>query len=133
MATAPQYAATVNLGLAIPSASAMGGTLIAPTNTTTLFTAGASGSRLDILRILQTASSSAGGVLNFFIVRSSVFYLLDMYQFGIVTISATAQPQPIDIYYNALELKTGDTIAVVNTVSSATAGQWVCLAMGGDF
>lgn len=133
MATGPQFAATPNLGLAVPSASAMGGTLIAPTNTTTLFTAGANGSRVDIIRLNQIASSSAGGVINIFLVRSAVFYLLDMYQFGVVTISATSQPQPIDIYYNALVLKTGDTLAVVNTVAAATAGTWAVEAMGGDF
>lgn len=133
MATGPQFAATPNLGPAVLSTSAMGGTLIAPTNTTTVFTAGASGSRVDIIRLNQIASSSAGGVINIFLVRSAVFYLLDMYQFGVVTISATSQPQPIDIYYNALVLKTGDTLAAVNTVAAATAGTWAVLAMGGDF
>jgi hypothetical protein len=133
MATGPQFAATPNLGLAVPSNTAMGGTLIAPTNTTTLFTAGTNGSRVDIIRLLQVASSTAGGVINFFLVRSAVFYLFDMFQYGVVTISATSQPQPIDIYYNAAVLKSGDTIAVVNTVGSATGGNWAALAFGGDF
>jgi hypothetical protein len=133
MATTPQFAATVNLGVAVASATAMGGTLIAPTNTTTLFTAGASGSRIDIIRINQTASSTAGGVLNIFVARGGTFYLVDLLQYGIVTISATSQPQPIDIPYNDFILKSGDTVAIVNTVSSATGGQWAFVAFGGDF
>lgn len=133
MATQPSFAATPNLGVAVASSSAMGGTLIAPTNTTTLFTAGTSGSRLDIIRINQTATSSAPGVLNIFVVRSGTFYLLDILAYVATTISTTAQPQPVDIAYNDLILKSGDTVAIVNTVSSATGGSWAFLAIGGDF
>lgn len=133
MATSPQFAATPNLGLCVANNAAMGGTLISPTNTTTLFTAGASGSRVDIIRIMQTASSSAAGVLNIFLVRSGTYYLFDMLTYGIVTLSTTSEAQPVDIGYNDLILKSGDTIAVVNTVSNATGGNWAFVAMGGDF
>jgi hypothetical protein len=111
----------------------MGGTLIAPTNTTTLFTAGASGSRIEIIRITQTASTTAAGILNFFVARAAVFYLVDQYTYGVSTLTTTSEAQPIDIYYSAFELKSGDTVAVVNTISSATGGNWACLAFGGDF
>jgi hypothetical protein len=133
MAAGPAFAATPNLGLAVPSNSAMGGTLIAPTNTTTLFTAGAAGSRIDVIRLTQTASSSAAGIINLFVARAATFYLLDQVLYGITTISATSQPQPIDLYYSTLVLKSGDTVAVVNTISNATGGNWALEAMGGDF
>jgi hypothetical protein len=133
MAANPSFSATPNLGLAVPSNTAMGGTLIAPTNTTTLFTAGASGSRVELIRITQTASSSASGLINIFVVRSATFYLYDQLGYGAVTITATSQPIPVELYYSYLELKSGDTLAIVNTVSSATGGNWAVLAFGGDF
>src|ERR1700687_1042372 len=103
MPPAPAFAATPNLGLAAPSASAMGGTLIAPTNTTTLFTAGGSGSRIEIIRVMQTASTTAAGILNFFVVRSAVFSLVDQFTYGIVALTTTSEANPVDLYYSAFE------------------------------
>lgn len=133
MATAPSFAATPNLGLATTPNAAMGGTLIAPTGATTLFTAGANGSRIEIIRLTQIASTTAAGIVNFFLVRGGTSYLLDQYTYGIVTLSATLESQPVDLYYSALELKSGDTVSVVNTVVNTSGGTWACLAFGGDF
>jgi hypothetical protein len=131
MAAGPQFAATPNVGVVQLPATAMGGTLISPTGTTTLFTAGASGSRVDVIRFNQISSSTAVGFIYVFIARGGTFYLWDVVGYGIATLSATVQSQPVEIPYNDLLLKSGDTLAVVNSVT--TNGQWSIVAEGGDF
>jgi hypothetical protein len=119
--------------LVVTNVLAQGGTLSAPTNVATLFTAGASGSRVDQIRINQTASTTAIGLLNIFIVRGGTSYLWDVFTYGVVTLSNTVEAQPVDFLYNEFVLKTGDTLTVGNTLATATGGLWALEAVGGDF
>jgi hypothetical protein len=136
MATNPAFAATPNNTPTILN-SAISTSTTAPTNTVTIFTAGASGSKVEWIRIAQVATTAAAGTVNIFVLRSAVYYLLDFYAYGTATVSATANVPPVDFSYPYLELKSGDTLVAVNTVQSntgATSGATHTVhAFGGDF
>jgi hypothetical protein len=130
MATAPAFAATPHTAAILTPATA-DTSLTAPTNVATVFTAGASGSRVDTIRINQVANSAAAGILNIFLFDGTTYHLLDVFTFGVVTLSTTSQPAPIDIYYQNLIFGTGWSIRVTQT-TLATASFKV-IAFGGDF
>lgn len=137
MATTPAFANTPNSTPAI-LVSGISTSTTAPTNTVTIFTAGASGSRLDTLRITQVITTAASGVINIFVLRSAVYYLVDYYAYTAQTVSATANVPPIDLNVQPYSiLKSGDTLVAVNTVQSntgATSGAThTLIAAGGDF
>lgn len=135
MATAPQYAATVNVGSVLTNATA-DTSMTAPTNTATVFTAGASGSRIDQIRIAQVLTTGASGILNIFRHDGSIYHLLDFFSYSATTVSSTATGNLVDIYVTNLVLKSGDTLRVTNTVASgtgATAATHKVTAFGGDF
>jgi hypothetical protein len=103
----------------------------APTHVSTVFTAGANSSKVDQIRMMQVASSAAAGIINVFIYDGTNYWLIDLYAYGISTLSATAEPQPIDLYYTALLLKSGQSIVITNTANSAAL--FAVTAFGADF
>jgi hypothetical protein len=131
MAASPAFAATPHAGAVITPAT-LDTSLTAPTNVATLFSAGASGSRVDTIRITQVASSASAGIVNIFLFDGVTYHLLDNFSFGVVTLSATSEAQPVDLYYQNLVFATGWSLRV--TVTS-TGGQsaFKVIAFGGDF
>lgn len=86
MATRPAFASTPRQGQAsIATAEA---SLTAPTNVGTVFTAGANGSRVERLRAVGAATTSAG-LVNVFLHDGSVYRLIRSIVVGAVTPSAT--------------------------------------------
>ena len=132
MATAMNVAATPHVGSIITPAT-LDTSLTAPTNTATVFTGGASGSRINLIRINQLASTAAAGILNLFLFDGTTYDLFDFYAFSIVTLSATSQLQPLEIPYQML-LIPASTWSLRCTVTVA-AGQsaFKVTATGGDF
>lgn len=130
MATQGNYAATPHVSAAITVASA-DTSLTAPTNVATVFTAGASGSRIDTVRINQVATTAGAGVLNLFLFDGSTYHLLDLYLFGAVTLSATSEAQPVDIYFQNLIMQSGWSLRATHTQNGGSA--FKVLAFGGDF
>jgi hypothetical protein len=133
MATAPAFAATPNLGLAITPSAAVP---IAGTGAGTLWTAGSGGGRVNIIRISQILTTTAAGIINIFVSRSSTVYLLDQYAYSATTLSSTSEATPVDIIYGNLVLDASDIISIGNTVQSSsgpTAAGFALLAMGGNF
>ena len=135
MANAPSFAATVNNNAVTTNATA-DTSYTAPTNTATAFTAGANGSRVDMIRINQIITTTTSGIINVFLYDGTNYHFWDFYSYGTGTVSTTAQIGPIDLIYNNLVLKTGWSIRVTNTVASATgstAAGFKIVVFGGDF
>lgn len=130
MASAPAFAATPNNGSALASAT-LDTSLTAPTNVATIFTAGASGSKVESVT-MQGVGTTVAGVVNLFAYDGSTYHLIDQFLVTAVTSSTTALAwQAIRTYAN-LVLKTGWSLRFTVTVSglqSLIKGS----AFGGDF
>lgn len=102
MATDPAYAATPRLasGL-IPATNDT--SLTAPTNVTTLFTGGASGSVIYEIRIMGVATTVTG-VINFFLYDGTTYHLFDSVGIVAITPSATQVPYGTSLRYTNLWL-----------------------------
>ncbi len=130
MASAPAFAATPNVGVGLLPAT-FDTSLTAPSNTTTIFTAGASGSKVDQITVQGVGTTSAG-VVNVFLYRSSTYYLFDQFLITAVTSSTTAVAYMAVHTYENLLLLSGDTIRVTTTVAGNQSIA-CCTADGGDF
>jgi hypothetical protein len=88
MAAAPAFAATpVTWTGLVPGT--LDTSLTAPTNVTTLGTAGASGSKIEEI-VCQGVGTTAAGVVNIFLYDGSTYHLYDQFLVPAVTSSTTA-------------------------------------------
>lgn len=129
MAAQPIFAATPNRssGLLPPTLDI---SLTAPTNTTTVFTAGANGSAVDEIRAVGVGTTVAG-VINVF-VYDGTYHLVDQILVAAVTSSATTTAFKSVTTYRNLMLKNGDSIRIAGTVAGNQALINVAVT-GGDF
>ena len=135
MGTSPQFASTINRGACALSATAdvataTAGSTITPTASsfTTLFTAGANGSKVEEVVICPTGTVAACTV-RLYVYDGSHYNLRDVYTPNVYTNSTTAAPVPTVTTYTNLELKSGDTLVVSCTVASQPLQ---AIAVGGD-
>jgi hypothetical protein len=126
----PAFASTPNTGSGIVSAT-LDTSLTAPTNVTTIFTAGASGSKVDQVQCQGLGTTSAGNV-NLFLFRSATYYLIDQFPITVVTSSTTAVAFYLAHTYENLQLLNGDSLRVTNTVAG-NQSLIQCTAFGGDY
>lgn len=119
MADTPSYAATLNISTGTAPAT-LDTSLTAPSNVTTVFTAAASGSRVEEITF-QGLGTTAAGVINLFLVRSAAYKLIDQVLVTAVTSSTTAVAFRTSRQYANLLLETGDTLAITTTVSTNQA------------
>lgn len=131
MAANPAFSSTPHAG-AILTPATLDTSLTAPTNVATVFTAGAGGSRIDVIRVIQVASTAAAGVLCLFLYDGSAYHLIENYGYGIVTLSATSSPNPADFYYPMNEFATGWSLRCTVTTAAGQSAFSVT-AWGGDF
>lgn len=131
MATDPAFASTVKTGAVTVPATA-DTSLTAPTNTATVLSAGASGSKVEQLRITQIATTSAAGLLNIFLHDGSTYRLLDQYAYAALTLSTTVGLTPVDLYYTNLVLPAGWSIRVSVTTTAGQSALSVS-GFGGDY
>lgn len=130
MATAPAFAATVNNGSALASAT-LDTSLTAPTNIATIFTAGASGSKCEEV-VMQAVGTTVAGVINLFAYDGATYHLIDQFLVPVVTSSTTAKAWRVSRAYTNLVLKNGWTLRFTVTIAglqSMIKGS----AFGGDF
>jgi hypothetical protein len=130
MAASPAFAATPNRGFGLVSAT-LDTSLTAPTNVTTIFTAGASGSKVDEID-LTGVGTTAAGVVNVFLYDGANYHLIDQFLVTGVTSSTTAIAFSAKHTYENLLLVSGDSIRVTNTVAG-NQSLISCIASGGDF
>jgi hypothetical protein len=131
MATDPIFAATPKVWSGIVPATA-DASLTAPTNVTTIVTAGASGSKIEQMRISQILTLTGNTTINVFLHDGSTYRHFEGIVLSSYTVSNVIAPTPIDRYYPNLVLPTGWSLRV--TVSN-TQGQscYSVTCLGGDF
>lgn len=130
MASAPAYAATVDVGHGI-APSTLDTSLTAPTHTTILVTGTTNGTKIEEIRTVGVLTTVAS-VINIFHKASSVYYLVDQILVTAVTSSTTALAYKDVRTYNNLILKNGDTLEVAVTVSGVQSG-FAFNVYGADF
>ena len=130
MATTPAFAAVVNNGSAIASAT-LDASLTAPTNVATMVTAGASGSKFEEIT-MQALGTTVAGVVNLFAFDGATYHLIDQFLVPVITSSTTAKAWRVSRTYPNLIIKTGWSLRFTVTVAglqSLIKGS----AFGGDF
>lgn len=135
MASNPIFAATPNVNHGTTPATAIT-SFTSGSGGTTVFTAGANGSKVEAIRINQVLTTSGAGYINIFLYDGTNYSLFDNLVYAAGTISTTVETQPVEIYYNSLVLKTGWSIIVGNTVASGTgttAATHRVMVFGADF
>jgi len=130
MSSTPGFAATPANGSGTVPAT-QDTSLIAPTNVTTILTAGAAGSRIDEIRVVGLATTVAG-VVNIFAYDGSTYHLIDQVLVTAVSSTTTAVAFSAVRYYANLILKNGWSLRVAQTVAGNTSSLKVS-AFGGDY
>lgn len=130
MASAPVFAATPNVGSGLVPATA-DTSLTAPTNTTTVFTAGASGAKVEEI-VCQGVGTTVAGVVNVFRHDGSTYHLIDQFLITAVTSSTTAVAYRSSHTYDNLILKATETVRVTVTIAGDQSLLKVTV-FGGDF
>jgi hypothetical protein len=126
MAAAPSFAATVRASAANIATADTSRT--APTNVGTVFTAGASGSRIDEINIVATGTTTAGAV-RLWVYTGSTYYLLSE-TLVTATTPSTAQAVFSSVStYNNLMLPNGYSLRATTNNSES----FNVIAFGGDF
>jgi hypothetical protein len=116
MAAAPAYAATpvAWTGLVPGTADT---SFTAPTNQTTLGTAGSNGTKITEINIIPVGTVAAG-LVNVFLYDGSTYHLWDSYLIAVGTVNTTTQPVRQVFTYDNLVLPTNSwSLRVTTTVS----------------
>lgn len=117
-----------------------------PVNTTTVATGGASGSKVERIRLTPVASLSGTGFVNLFRYDGSQYHFLEGFYFNSLTVSASVEPAPvspptpgsiwvggiIDKPYDDLYLPNGWTLRCTCTTAALQANVDVMAELG-DF
>lgn len=130
MATTPAFAATVNNGSAIAHAT-LDTSLTAPTNVATVFTAGASGSKIEEI-VVQGLGTTVAGMCNLFLYDGTTYHLFDQFTVSAVTSSTTAAAYRVYKTYSNVVLKSGWSLRFTQTIAGNQSMLKVS-AFGGDF
>jgi hypothetical protein len=130
MSANPAFAATVRRGsVLVPATNDTSFT--APTHVSTVCSAGASGSKIDEVRVLGVGTTVNGRV-NLFRYDGTSYWLIDQFLITATTPAATVKVNEIVQGYDNLLLSSADTL--VCTVMEASNESLLCVtAMGGDF
>lgn len=102
MATAPAFAATPVCWSGLVPATA-DTSLTAPSNVTTLGTAGANGTKIDSI-VVEGVGTTVAGVVNIFLYDNSTYHLYDQFLISAVTSSTTARAYRSERAYTNLLL-----------------------------
>lgn len=137
MANAPQFVASANIGAVRTSAAntASDGSGTLGTDIYTLVTAGASGTRVDRVTVINsqtTLAASAGLVVRFFIYDGTSSRLIEEVAVPVATRSATAVGARASVYFpGGLFIPSGSTLRTCASVFAA-ASQCDIVAYGGN-
>lgn len=129
MASTPAFAATVVVGSGLITGADT--SLTAPTTTTTIVTAGSSGTKIEEI-VFQGTGTTVASVLNVFRYDGTTYHLIDQVLITAVTSSTTAVAFRAVRQYANLLLANGDTLRVSQTVSSTAADRLKVTAFGGS-
>jgi hypothetical protein len=116
MATQPQFAATINNGSNVLSATA-DSSYTAPTHTVTLITAGANGSSIYEVDFYGTGTTVAG-VVQLYLYDGSTYHAFASQLVTVVTPSTTQPPFSASQTFSNLSIKTGWSLVATSFVAS---------------
>lgn len=131
MAAAPSFAATPKVGAGIVPAT-LDVSLTAPTNTTTIMTGGASGSKVEEI-VLQGIATTVAGIVNLFMHDGTTYHLIDQFLITAVTSSTLLVAFRANRQYQNLLLPTSShTLRVTCTIAGLQSTIKV-MAYGADY
>ncbi len=119
MASDPAFAATVKTASGLVPAT-LDTVMTAPTNVTTIVTAGSSGSKIEQIRC-QGIATTVAGIVNIFLYDGATYHLFDQFLVTAVTSSATAVAYQATNTYSNLWIPTGWSLRVTNTIAGNQA------------
>lgn len=132
MATTPAFANTVHNAAAKLDTGETDLTGATTTNIKTVFTAGASGSKIEEI-VVQSDGNPADSIVMFFLYDGSVYYPFDAWDIGDPAAgSTTVAPYHESRTYENLILQSGWSLRALITVTP-TSGKVIVHAFGGDF
>ena len=131
MATTPAFAATTITWSGLVPAT-LDTSLTAPTNVTTLGTAGASGSQINEI-VCQGVGTTVAGVVNIFLYDGSTYHLYDQFLVTAVTSSTTAVAWRATRQYANLWLPSNSWSLRCTVTTSGNQSMVKVTATGGSF
>lgn len=133
MATDPAFASTINNGSALLGAAETN--LQVPTTTSTIITAGASGTKIEEIVVEATTTSLAaitvGGQVYIFAFDGATYHLYDVIPVNAITGSATVAPFRAVRRYSNFYVKTGWSIRASQSIVG-NASILKCQIFGAD-
>jgi hypothetical protein len=115
MSASPSFSSTPKIGSGLVNAT-LDTSLTAPTNITTIVTAGSNGTQVFEV-VIQGVGTTAAAVVNIFRYDGSTYHLIDQVLITAVTSSTTAVAFRTTRQYTNLILASGDSLRVTNTVA----------------
>jgi hypothetical protein len=129
MGAAPSYATTPSIGAALLGSAET--SLTAPTTTSTIITAGASGSKIEAIQV-QAIATTVAGLVYVFLHDGSAYRLFDVFTIPANTASSSVAPIQVSEVYDNLLLETGWSLRMSQSIAG-NASLLVASAFGGDF
>jgi hypothetical protein len=133
MATDPQFASSINLGVALLGAAETN--LQVPTTTSVILTAGTNGTKVEelVIEAAMTALTGAtvAGQVYVFLYDGSTYHLYDSVLVTAVSPSTTVAPFRVNRFYVNLVLKTGWSLRASQSIVG-NASLLKVFASGGD-
>lgn len=133
MATDPQFAATINNGAQLLGNAETN--LQAPTTTSTILTAGATGTKIEeiVVQASQTTlvATTVAGLVYLFLHDGSTYHLVDTIAVVAITASSTVAPFRATKQYQNLVVKTGWSLRASQSIAG-NASILKIHAFGGD-
>ena len=126
MASAPVFAATPVIWSNLVPVSG-DASYTAPVNTTTLGTAGASGTKIAEIDILPVGTT-VSGTINIFLYDGSAYHLFESIAISAATVNSTTPPVKVPYVYDNLVVPSG--WSMVLTTVSGNAGLILVTAFG---
>lgn len=128
MASTPSFASTPKASAVVLAATA-DTSRTAPTTVGTVFTAGASGSRIDEVWITGVSASTTANQVRLFLYNGTTYYLLKEVLITAITASASVSAFTTTVFFSNLVLPSGWSLrATTNNAES-----YAVTALGGDF
>jgi hypothetical protein len=131
MSSAPAFAAAVNNNAALLTTAET--SLTAPTTTATVWTAGASGGKIEEI-IIEAIGTTVAGLVYVFLHDGTNYRLFDTFQIAANTwtLGGAIAPYRVNKTYDNLMMKTGWTLRISQNIAG-NASLLVAHVIGGDF
>lgn len=134
MATEPSFASTIALGAALLGSAETN--LQVPVNASVIVTAGASGTKIEEVRVAATTTSlvatTVAGLVYLFIYDGSTYSMIDTITISAITASATTSPSISSRTYTNLLLPTTWSLRAAQSIAG-NASILKVSAFGGHF